>query len=143
MFTIYTLFEHPGIFNMIGIGAPGNAGNDLMIEAKKYFAAHKDLNTKVFLGVGSYEHDNVKHIDEFKTYIDKQNFKEYDLLTGITPNAAHGAAMAQVMQNAIKLFYSIQHKPIDIATSELSKYTGTYQIAGNPDSKLMFYVDNH
>ena len=141
MFTTYVLFEHPGLFNMIGIGAPGNAGNDLMIEAKKYFATHKDLNTKVFLGVGSYEHDNVKHINDFKTYVDKQNFKDFDLLTGITPNAAHGAALAQVMQNAIKFFYCSQHKPIVVAASELSKYTGTYQIAGNPDSKLMFYVD--
>ena len=143
MFTIYTLFEHPGMFNMIGIGAPGNAGNDLMIEAKKYFAAHKDLNTKVFLGVGSYEHENVKHIDEFKAYIDKQNFKDFDLRTGITPDAAHGAALAQVMQNAIKFFYCTQHKPIAIAANELNKYTGTYQIAGNADSKLMFYVEKN
>ena len=87
--------------------------------------------------------ENVKHIDEFKSYIDKQNLKDFDLRTGITPDAAHGAALAQVMQNAIKFFYCIQHKPIAIASSELSKYTGTYQIAGHPDSKLIFYVDNH
>jgi hypothetical protein len=114
-----------------------------MIEAKKYFATNKDLNTKVFLGVGSYEHENVKHINEFKTYIDKQNFKDFDLRTGITPDAAHGAALAQVMQNAIKFFYCIQHKPIAVDASELSKYTGTYQIAGNADSKLMLYVEKN
>lgn len=143
MFTIYTLFEHPGMFNMIGIGAPGNAGNDLMIEAKKYFATNKDLNTKVFLGVGSYEHDNVKHINEFKTYIDKQNFKDFDLRTGITPNAAHGAALAQVMQSAIKFFYCTQHKPIEMTVRELNKYAGTYAVAGDSNTKLKFYVNGN
>ena len=97
----------------------------------------------MFLGVGSYEHDNVKHIDDFKAYIAKQNLKDFDLLTGITPNAAHGAALAQVMQNAIAFFYCIKHKPIEVVASELNKYTGTYTVAGSPDSRLKFYVDNN
>lgn len=142
MFAIYTLFEHPGLFDMIGIGAPGNSGSDLMPEAQKYFATHKDLKTKVFLGVGSYEHDNVKHLEEFRAYVAKQNFKDFDLLAGITPNAAHGAALAQVMQNAVAFFYCTKHKAIAVAKGDLDKYAGTYAVAGSQGSKLKFYVDN-
>ena len=143
MFTTYVLFEHPGLFNMIGIGAPGNSGSDLMPEAQKYFASHKDLNAKVFLGVGSYEHGVVKNIEDFKTYITKQNYKDFDLLTGITPNAAHGAALAQVMQNAVAFFYCNKHKAVDVAITELKKYTGTYAEAKDPDGKLTVYLENN
>jgi len=143
MFTTYVLFEHPGLFHMIGIGAPGNGGSDLMPEAQKYFALHKDLNTKVFLGVGSYEHGVVKNIEDFKAYITKQNYKDFDLLTGITPNAAHGAALAQVMQNAIAFFYCNKHRAVDVDAMELKKYTGTYAEAKDPDGKLTVYVDNN
>jgi predicted alpha/beta superfamily hydrolase len=143
MFTTYVLFQHPGSFNMIGIGAPGNGGNDLMPEAEKYFATNKDLNAKVFLGVGSYEHMVVNNIVAFKSYIDKQSCKNLELLTGITPNAAHGAALAQVMQNAIAFFYCNTHKAIDIDAAELKKYTGTYAEAKDPDGKLTVYVNNN
>jgi hypothetical protein len=128
---------------MIGIGAPGNGGSDLMPEAQKYFASHKDLNAKVFLGVGSYEHGVVKNIENFKNYISSQNYKDFDLLTGITPNAAHGAALAQVMQNAIAFFYCNKHKAVDVNVTELKKYTGAYAEAKDPDGKLTIYLDNN
>lgn len=143
MFTTYVLFEHPGLFNMIGIGAPGNGGNDLMPEAQKYFATNKDLNTKVFLGVGAFEHGVVKNIEDFKNYIAKQNYKDFDLLTGITPNAAHGAALAQVMQNAVAFFYCNKHKVVNVNVTELKKYAGTYAEAKDPEGKLTVYVDNN
>jgi hypothetical protein len=140
MFTTYVLFEHPGLFNMIGIGAPGDNGKDLIPAAQKYFADHKDLNTKVFLGVGSYEHMVANNIGAFKSYVDKQNCKNLELLTGITPNAAHGAALAQVMQNAIAFFYCNKHKPVNVPAKELEKYTGTYTILTDPKAKFTVYV---
>ena len=143
MFTTYVLFEHPGSFNMIGIGAPGNNGNDLLPEAQKYFTNHKDLDGKVFLGVGSYEHMVVKNIAEFKSYVEKQNCKNFNLSTAITPNAAHGAALAQVMQNAMAFFYCNKHKPIDVAATALEKYTGTYATTGEQAEKINVYVDKN
>jgi hypothetical protein len=128
---------------MIGIGAPGNNGNDLLPEAQRYFATKKDLNAKVFLGVGSYEHGVVNNIAAFKSYIDKQNCKNLYLLTGITSNAAHGAALAQVMQNAVAFFYCNKHQAVDLNVSELKKYTGTYAQAKDPEGKLSVYVDNN
>jgi predicted alpha/beta superfamily hydrolase len=143
MFTTYVLFEHPDLFNMIFIGAPGNGGNELIPAAQKYFTTHKDLNCKVFAGVGSFEHTVVSNITQFKAYMEKQNCKNLEIATAITPNAGHGAALAQVMQNAISFAYCKKHKPITLAVADLEKYTGSYSIAGDIKNKFKLYVDNN
>jgi len=144
MFTTSVLFGDPDLFNMIFIGAPGNEGSELIPTAQKYFADHKDLNCRVFLGVGSFEHTTAANIELFKNYMLKQNCKNLDIETAITPNAGHGAALAQVMQNAMKFAYCNTHKPITIAAAELEKYTGAYTIAEDPKAKFKVYVaDNN
>lgn len=142
MFTTYVLFEHPDLFNMIFIGAPGNGGNELMPAAQKYFTTHKELNCKVFAGVGSYEQTVVNNISQFKAYLEKQNCKGLEIATSVTPNAGHGAALAQVMQNAIAFAYCKKHKPIALAVPDLKKYTGDYIIAGDAKNTFRLYVDN-
>jgi predicted alpha/beta superfamily hydrolase len=141
MFTTMVLFEHPSLFNMIFIGAPGNGGNELIPSAKKYFANNHDISCRVFLGVGSFEHLTSKNIQEFKTYMENQHCKGLDIATATTPNAGHGAALAQVMQNAIKFAYCKQHKAIDIPAKQLEQYTGNYQIAGDAKNKFKISLD--
>jgi hypothetical protein len=96
----------------------------------------------VFLGAGSFELLTSKNIQEFKAYIENQHCKGLDIATAITPNAGHGAALAQVMQNAIKFAYCKQHKPIDIPAKQLEQYTGNYQIAGDAKNKFRISSNN-
>ncbi|OOQ57989.1 alpha/beta hydrolase [Mucilaginibacter pedocola] len=140
MFTTMVLFQHPGLFDMVFIGAPGNEGNDLIPSAKKYFANHTDLNCRVFAGVGSYEHNNVKNIADFKTYLDSRHAKGLVVKTAIAPNANHGAALAQVMQNAIAFGYCKMHTPITVPATTLQQYAGNYTIAGNKTDKFKIYA---
>ncbi|MDB5284556.1 MAG: hypothetical protein JWO06_3631 [Bacteroidota bacterium] len=140
MFTTMVLFEHPNLFNMVFIGAPGNGGNELIPSAKKYFTNNHDLNCRVFLGVGSFEHTTAKNIEDFKVYMESQHCKSLDIATAITPNAGHGAALAQVMQNAIAFAYCKKHKEIAIPVKDLQQYAGTYAIAGNTKDKFKLYV---
>ncbi|XHR95696.1 alpha/beta hydrolase [Mucilaginibacter sp. UC70_90] len=136
MFTTMVLFEHPNLFNMIFIGAPGNSGSELIPSAKKYFANNHDINCRVFLGVGSFELLTSKNIQDFKTYVENRHCKGLDIATAITPNAGHGAALAQVMQNAIKFAYCKLHNVIDISAKQLEQYAGNYQIAGDEKNKF-------
>jgi len=139
MFTTYVLFEHPDLFNEIYIGAPANNGLDLMVEASKYFANHQDLKCKVFLGVGSFEHDTEKNIRLFKKYMDQKNCKSLVLSTAITPNAGHGASLAAVMQNGMAFVYCEKHAPIVVSKANLQKYTGQY---GAPAKPLKVYANS-
>ncbi|WP_121811445.1 alpha/beta hydrolase [Mucilaginibacter kameinonensis] len=144
MFTTMVLFDHPSLFNMIFIGAPGNSGSELIPSAKKYFANNHDLNSRVFLGVGSFEQLTSKNIQEFKSYMENQHCQGLDIATAITPNAGHGAALAQVMQNAIKFAYCKLHKEISIPVKDLQQYTGNYVIAGDTTKgKFKLYTNDN
>lgn len=140
MFTTMVLFQHPGLFNMVFIGAPGNNGRELVPSAQKYFANNKDFTCKVFAGVGSYEHETAQNIELFKSYMEKQNCKGFEIAAAITPNAGHGAALAQVMQNAIAFAYCKKHKAIPVMAKELEQYTGDYVIAGDARNKFKLYL---
>lgn len=138
VFTSYVLFEHPGLFNDIFIGAPGNG--DLTLRADKYFAAHTALKGKIFLGAGSYEPATVSKIEQFKQYMDQKKIPGLEVLTAVAPNAGHGAALAPVMQAGMKFVYCKTHQPLNLTATELKKFTGTFTAGGQNDS-LTVYLD--
>ncbi|WP_158795846.1 alpha/beta hydrolase [Pedobacter sp. L105] len=138
VFTSYVLFEHPGLFNDIFIGAPGNG--DLTLRADKYFATHKELKGKIFLGAGSYEPGTVSKIEQFKQYMDQKKLPDLQVLTAVVPSAGHGAALAPVMQSGMKFVYCKTHKPFSLTESALKKFTGTF-IAGGQNDSLTVYLD--
>lgn len=141
MFTTSVLFTHPDLFNMIFIGAPGNEGRDLVPSARKYFASHKQLKSKIFLGVGSFEHETASNIDTFRTYLLNQKAQGLDVATAVTPGAGHGAALAQVMQNAIAFGYCHKHQAIQLPEKSLEAYTGIYAVAAEPKEKYKVYIE--
>lgn len=138
VFTSYVLFEHPGLFNDIFIGAPGNG--DLTLRADKYFAAHTTLKGEIFLGAGSYEPATVSKIEQFKQYMDYKKLPDLEVLTAVAPNAGHGAALATVMQAGMKFVYCKTHQPFSLTATELKKFTGTFAAEGQNDP-LTVYLD--
>ena len=126
MFTTYILFNRPELFDEVFIGAPGNNGRLLMPAARLYFKTHKDLKSKVFAGVGSYEHETAFNIDSFKNYLIGKNCASLQFHAEITPGANHGAALAAVMQNAIAFAYCEKHKQVSVITNVLEQLAGEY-----------------
>ena len=126
MFTTYILFNRPELFDEVFIGAPGNNGRLLMPAVRQYFKTHKDLKSKVFAGVGSFEHETALNIDSFKNYLIGKNCASLQFKTDITPGAGHGAALAAVMQNAIAFAYCEKHKAVSVITNVLEQLAGEY-----------------
>lgn len=139
-FAAYALFNRPGLFNTVCIGAPANS-QELVPYAQKYFADHKGLKARIFLGVGAYEHETVNNIALFKDYLLKQNLNDLDVETNTIPNASHGAAKPPVIQNGIEFAFCKKHKAITLPVSELEKDTGTYTLTGRTN-KIKLYVQN-
>ncbi len=126
MFTTYILFNRPDLFDMVFIGSPGNNGTQLLPSAKEYFKDHSDLKSKVFIGTGSYEKEVVKNINEFTDYLLSRKCPGLKLKKGFTPDAGHGAALAQVMQNAIAFGYCERHEAVSVDQAILDQYKGKY-----------------
>lgn len=138
VFTSYVLFEHPGLFNDIFIGAPGNA--DLTIRAKQYFAVHTVLKGKIFLGAGSYEPTTVSKIEQFKQYMDQKKLPDLEVFTAVAPSAGHGAALAPVMQAGMKFVYCKTHQPFSLTPSALKKFRGTFTAKGQNEPLNVFLI---
>lgn len=131
MFTTYILFNRADLFQKIFIGAPGNNGRDLMPAARAYFSKNKDLKSKVFVGVGSFENETSKNIDSFTTYLAAKKLAGLEVNSVFTPDAGHGAALAQVMQNAIAFGYCDKHKRIAVNPSSFKNLEGKYTFYQN------------
>jgi predicted alpha/beta superfamily hydrolase len=141
-FAAYVLFNRPGLFNTVCIGAPADNDN-LVPNAQKYFADHKDLKARIFLGAGAYEHETVDNIALFNAYLLKQNCKDLEVEMEIIPHASHGAAKPPVIQDGIEFAFCIKHKAIALTADELEKYTGIYDQTGNPGKTLKVYIENN
>jgi predicted alpha/beta superfamily hydrolase len=139
LFTTYVLFKRPDLFDMVFIGAPGNNGSLLMPAAKQYFRDHKELKSKVFIGVGSYENVVVQNINIFTDYLLSFNCPDLTIRKEFTPGANHGAALAQVMQNAIAFGYCERHKAITIDQGTLNRYKGTYVSQNKSVSDVLIF----
>ncbi len=143
MFTTYILFNRPDLFDMVFIGAPGNNGNQLMPSAELYFKDHKDLKSKVFIGVGSYENEVVGNINKFTDYLLSFKCPGLAIRKAFTPGASHGAALAQVMQNAIAYGYCDRHEAIMVDPSVLNQYTGKYTMENKSVPDVMVFTDKN
>jgi predicted alpha/beta superfamily hydrolase len=139
-FAAYALFNRPGLFSTVCIGAPANS-DKLVAYGRAYFAAHKYLKARVYIGVGAYEHVTVANVALFKDYLLKQNCKDLEIETDTAPHASHGAGKSPVIQDGIEFAFCWKHKPISVPASELEQYAGTYDQIRQPD-KLKLYVEN-
>ena len=143
MFTTYVLFNRPDLFDMVFIGAPGNNGRLLMPSAKQYFKDHKDLKSKVFIGVGTYEKEVVKNINLFTEYLLSLNCPRLSIRKDFTPDAGHGAALAQVMQNAIAFGYCKRHEAITVDPAIFNQYKGKYVSQNKALPDVMLFTDQN
>ena len=140
-FATYVLFNRPGLFNNICIGAPGTS-IDLVPSAKRYFASHKDLKTRIFLGVGSYEEETASNMQQFKKYLLGQNCKDLEVEFRYVLQASHGAAKPKVIQDGVEFAFCKTHKQVNVSADELEKYTGTYVFTHDTSQKVTFYLEN-
>lgn len=143
MFTTYVLFNRPDLFDMVFIGAPGNNGRLLMPSAQQYFKDHKDLKSKVFIGVGTYEKEVVKNINLFTEYLVSLKCPGLSIRKDFTPDAGHGAALAQVMQNAIAFGYCERPEAVTIDPAILNQYKGKYISQNKAVPDVLLFTDQN
>ena len=143
MFTTDILFNHPGLFDMVFIGAPGNSGRLLMPAARKYFKDHTDLKAKVFIGVGSYENETSKNIDSFVNYLLSRKCPGLSIRKDFTPGANHGAALAQVMQNAVAFGYCERREAALVDPVIFNGYKGSYASKDTSLPDALIFTDKN
>jgi len=107
LFSLYVLFEHPGIFNRYKISSPNlRWDNGVIFEyEKKYSEKHSDLPANVFLSVGDVE-QRVKSWNKLVQILNDRNYKNLKLTTKIYYDAPHGTACILAGVRGIKAVFS-------------------------------------
>ena len=107
LFSLYVLFEHPGIFKRYIISSPNlRWDNGVIFEyEKKYSEKHTELPANVFLSVGDVEH-RVESWKKFVQTIEDRDYKNLKLTTMIFNDAPHGTACILAGVRGIKAVFS-------------------------------------
>ena len=107
LFSLYVLFEHPGIFNRYRISSPSLWwDNDATFEIeKKYSENHSDLLARVFLSVGDVER-TVESWKKLVQILKDRNYKSLKLKTMMFNNAPHLTACILAEVRGMKAVFS-------------------------------------
>ncbi len=107
LFSLYVLFEHPGIFSRYRISSPSLWwDNDVTFEIeKKYSENHSDLLARVFLSVGDVER-TVESWKKLVQVLEDRNYKSLKLTTMIFDDAPHLTACILAVVRGMKAVFS-------------------------------------
>jgi len=107
LFSLYVLFEHPGIFNRYKISSPSlwwDDGTTFDLE-KKYAENHTDLPARVFLSVGDVE-GTVDSWKKMVQVLEERNYSNLKLTSMIFEDAPHLTACFLAGIRGVKALFS-------------------------------------
>jgi len=106
LFSLYVLFEHPGIFKRYKISSPSLWWDDGAIfeYEKRYAEANSDLPAYVFLSVGDVER-TVESWKELVQILEERNYNNLKLSTMIFDDAPHLTACALAGIRGVKAVF--------------------------------------
>jgi len=107
LFSLYVLFEHPGIFNRYKMASPSlDWGDSAAFEyEKKYAENHSDLQANVFLSVGDSER-TTEYWEKFVKVLEGRNYKSLKLTAMMFDNAPHLTACILSEVRGVKAVFS-------------------------------------
>ncbi len=124
-FATFALLSEPNLFSSVMIGAPADGGTHLLPTAKKFTMHLPTIRSSVFMGVGSYEHETVDHINRFQSWC-REHVPRAMITTYTAPAMNHGAAISAVLQEALRVNFAGLQKEIAVSLSTLKQYAGMY-----------------
>ncbi len=107
LFSLYVLFEHPGIFNRYKISSPSlwwDDGTTFDLE-KKYAENHTDLPARVFLSVGDVE-GTADSWKKMVQVLEERNYSNLKLTSMIFEDAPHLTACFLAGIRGVKALFS-------------------------------------
>ena len=126
LFTLYTMFTEPGLFNRFVLTSPAiNWDNELMFSIMKKFGEKKDeLPAKLFMAIGGYE--NVPQFQKFADELRAMDLKGLEMQTKVLEGMGHSGGKAEGYSRGLQFVYS--YEPLHLASEILDQYVGEYEI---------------
>jgi predicted alpha/beta superfamily hydrolase len=129
LFTLYTLFYQPDLFQRyIALSPSLGWDNQMIFQQEQKFAEKKlPLHKKLFLGSGGYEQEfnEGNFFDNFSNQLKEHNHKGLEVECVVLEKMGHGSISPVGISRGLQFVFS---KPeIKLDTVVLDKYVGTYE----------------
>lgn len=138
LFTLYAMFQAPGLFNRFVLTSPAIQWDNHMISTlnKNYSQEHKALPARVFMAIGGYE-----NVGEFQKFVEDLKAKQYNdlvLETRVVDGMGHSGAKADGYSRGLQFVFARPDLRIDPAV--LGAYVGQYEL--NPQYKISVVLED-
>lgn len=105
LFTLYTLFHSPELFQCYFAGSP-TMWQQLFLNEEAYASAHTDLIAKLLITAGEFETDLLEKLNPFLDTVKGRNYPGLDLQTQIFTGEGHASAYAAAISQALCVLYN-------------------------------------
>ena len=109
LFTLYSLFQNPELFNRYFAGSPSiNWDDTFMYDLESNFANnHSDLPVRLFMCVGGLESEKYKNnMNKMAELLRSRNYPNFELEALIFENETHGSTVPASISRGLKMLYN-------------------------------------
>lgn len=105
LFTLYTLFHAPELFQRYFAGSP-SMWQQLFVDEENYASTHTDLSAKLFITAGSNETELLDSLRLFLERLRSRSYPDLDLITHIFEGLGHASSYAAAVSRALCVLYN-------------------------------------
>jgi predicted alpha/beta superfamily hydrolase len=139
LFTLYTMFNDPGLFDRYVLTSPAiQWDNGIIYKYEKEYAGRKDIPpARMFVGIGGYE--ELAPFQKFVDLMKSHHYPGFDLEATVLDGFGHSGAKAEGFSRGLQFVFKA--KPVVLSKSELEQYAGSYEIGPGMNAKISIKDD--
>jgi predicted alpha/beta superfamily hydrolase len=135
LFTMYTLFTHPEMFQRYVAASPAFMwDNDVLSQYEKKYAANKsNPSAKLFTCIGGVER-SVPGFQKLTKQLNDRHYKQLQIESRVLENTGHSGTKGEGYARGLQFVFK---KPsLQLSSTALDKYTGKYQLPDGSTTEI-------
>lgn len=128
LFTMYTLFTHPGMFNRYVAASPafGWDNNVLYQYEKNYFANIANTPARLFMCIGGVE-TSAPDFEKLTAFLNDRQYKALQIESRVLENTGHSGTKGEGYARGLQ--YAFKRPDLKLSQQVLDQYKGTYKLS--------------
>lgn len=128
LFTMYTLFTHPAMFNSYIAASPAYGWDSEVLYKyeKAYFESNPAKKSRLYMTIGEVER-GMPGFQKFSKFLADRNYKNLQIRSKVLENTGHSGTKTEGFGRGMQFAY--ERPALNLDASVLNKYTGKYQPA--------------
>jgi predicted alpha/beta superfamily hydrolase len=130
LFTMYTLFTQPQMFNRYVAASPAFSwDNEVLYQyEKKYFEKKSNPSAKLFLCVGGFE-KSVPGFERLTKFLNDRHYSSLEIESRVLENTGHSGTKGEGFARGLQFVF---HRPsLKLSPGILNQYAGNYALDDN------------